>query len=599
MSENNQKIVTDDLLKYATQKILTLISDYIYDETDYTETEIDNMFDASSQEIDYYSSLINDQIESSNRLWSSSKVKEEIAKCILESNAYADGLLTNVSSINLKYVESLPSTGDSSTIYILKSTDTNPDTLNLYNEGAWTTIGNFTISLDDYYTTTQVDSLLNDKANDNEVVKVSDILTDTTGASNSNVLSASATVAELNLKANDDEVVKKTDITTSISATPSNDKVLSEKAIISELANKLSIKDENKIATVTESIDLLDYIMTKCTEEHKRYYFRYYSATNAPFEHGIVFVHNFAKSKHVFVFGGIGFVDVYNIMYDSATEKWTEWRKTASQTDLDKKIDKANIVAEPNELSTDKGVVSAKTYYNGVIKNNNIKCYYVYGVSGLGLTPPVTFKDVWDKIDYNTYFVLDTNSEEITDLPSLYNGTTATITYGLLSIWKFEERTRIEYKRAHTAGTTDGSIWFGDIVGGKCTNLSWYRAYVYKHDDASTTEDGKVVNIPFTDTTKYKTSSSVALNYTVINGICYVSGGIACVSPTTSNTQIFTLPKPKMSYQYCRTFGVSSVITDAGTPIIITVGNSGELNLSYGKAGGEYRCTFSYPIIQA
>ena len=123
MSENNtQKIITDAIFKSAIEKILTEISDYIYVEEPYTKPEIDDMFDATSQEIDYYSSLINDGMISENRLWSAKKISEELAKCILESNAYTDGLLSNLSSIELKYVTSLPIDNISSnTIYILKS----------------------------------------------------------------------------------------------------------------------------------------------------------------------------------------------------------------------------------------------------------------------------------------------------------------------------------------------------------------------------------------------------------------------------------------------------------------------------------------------
>ena len=71
MSENNtQKIITDAIFKSAIEKILTEISAYIYEEEPYTKPEIDDMFDATSQEIDYYSSLINDGMISENRLWS-------------------------------------------------------------------------------------------------------------------------------------------------------------------------------------------------------------------------------------------------------------------------------------------------------------------------------------------------------------------------------------------------------------------------------------------------------------------------------------------------------------------------------------------------
>ena len=116
MSENNtQKMITDAIFKSAIEKILTEISDYIYVEEPYTKPEIDDMFDATSQEIDYYSSLINDGMISENRLWSAKKISEELAKCILESNEYTDGLLSNLSSKVLSSSNITPIISSSST----------------------------------------------------------------------------------------------------------------------------------------------------------------------------------------------------------------------------------------------------------------------------------------------------------------------------------------------------------------------------------------------------------------------------------------------------------------------------------------------------
>ena len=266
MGENSQKIVTDEILKLAIEKVLIALSDYIYDETDYTETEVDGFFDGTKEQIEYYSSLINDQSESSLRLWSSSKVKESIATAILESNEYSDNLISNLSSISLKYVESLPDTGDSSTIYILKSTDSNPDTLNLFDGTQWVTIGNFEIDMANYVTTDDMNTELGKKANDNEVVKVSDILTDTTGASNNNVLSASVTVTEL------DKKVNKTDIVDNLTSTDTN-KPLSAKQGKALDDKKLNKTDFDKIIIINaEGVNIKDFILENCTDENKIYY---------------------------------------------------------------------------------------------------------------------------------------------------------------------------------------------------------------------------------------------------------------------------------------------------------------------------------------
>lgn len=264
MSETNtQKIITDAILKSAIEKILTEISNYIYIEEPYTNLEIDSMFDASSQEIDYYSSLINDGMISENRLWSAKKISEELTKCILESNTYTDGLLSNLSSIELKYVTSLPIDNISSnTIYILKSsTETEHDTLNLYDGTRWTEIGKFEFDMSGYATTDVMNTELGKKANNNEVVKVNDILTDTTGAGNNNVLSASATVTELNKKIDKTGIIDNltsTDIDKPLSAKQGKMLKDAQDSHICDTAVHMTQDEKNKLVTtdnITTTID--------------------------------------------------------------------------------------------------------------------------------------------------------------------------------------------------------------------------------------------------------------------------------------------------------------------------------------------------------
>ena len=256
------KIIDEDVLKLAISNIMQTLSDYIYIEEEYDDDSINSLFDVKdAQELSYYESLIQDSNISSNRIWSSSKVKEEIAKSIIESNSYSDGLLANISSIELKYVTSLPTTGNSNTIYILKSTDTNPDTLNLYNDGAWISIGQFTISLDQYVKTEDMNNALATKANDSEVLKLDKVLTTTTGATNDNVLSATTTIEELNKKANDDEVLKNTDIIDNLTSIDA-DKPLSANqgsVIKTELDKKANTTDMNtELAKKINTADIID-----------------------------------------------------------------------------------------------------------------------------------------------------------------------------------------------------------------------------------------------------------------------------------------------------------------------------------------------------
>ena len=99
----------------------------------------------------------------------------------------------------------------------------------------------------------------------------------------------------------------------------------------------------------------------------------------------------------------------------------------------------------------------------------------------------------------------------------------------------------------------------------------------------------------FTSTTNYKPSDIVGFKYTVRNGICYVTGGIKCVSPTSDNVEVSTLPKPKLGSLCYKTFSFSN--NDTNTAFII-IGAGGKLNLSKGVANVEYRCSFTYPVAE-
>ena len=367
MGENSQKIVTDEILKLAIEKVLIALSDYIYDETDYTETEVDGFFDGTKEQIEYYSSLINDQSESSLRLWSSSKVKESIATAILESNEYSDNLISNLSSISLKYVESLPDTGDSSTIYILKSTDSNPDTLNLFDGTQWVTIGNFEIDMANYVTTDDMNTELDKKANDNEVVKVSDILTDTTGASNNNVLSASATVTEL------DKKVNKTDIVDNLTST-NTDKPLSAKQGKALDDKKLNKADADKIIIINaEGVNIKDFILENCTDENKTYYITARSSctdipkVNANYFMTVEKVGSFTIKVTAKELAGNN--NEYVCTYRIDNVKWTNWEKVCTTSVADVELTTKGVSLINNATATGSAQYSIINGYANVSIN--------------------------------------------------------------------------------------------------------------------------------------------------------------------------------------------------------------------------------------
>lgn len=239
------KIVTDNILEKATEGIIQLIADNIFEFESYNDTEIAELFSLTPEESQHISDLIADTVISQYKLWSSKKVSDELLSAKNECNDYTDTRLSNISSISLKYCTALPSVGESNCIYILKSTDSTPDTLNLY-DGTWVTIGNFTIKLDDYYKKSEIDTKLDLKADKTEILAQDNVIVDTSLATTTNVLSATTTIDELNKK------VDKTSIVTSINSTSTDDTVPSAKAVYDNV-----IKDNNlKTYTRLEQLGL-------------------------------------------------------------------------------------------------------------------------------------------------------------------------------------------------------------------------------------------------------------------------------------------------------------------------------------------------------
>lgn len=146
----------------------------------YTDEEIEHMFDGTKEEINYYASLIDDTKTSKYFLWSSSNTSDKIAASVVESNKYADNLVSGLANIQLKYVSTLPSVGVGNIIYILESTVSGTDpTLNLYDadSSTWKVIGSFNIDMTDYYTKTETNTKLDDYAKKTEALLTNDVET--------------------------------------------------------------------------------------------------------------------------------------------------------------------------------------------------------------------------------------------------------------------------------------------------------------------------------------------------------------------------------------------------------------------------------------
>lgn len=208
-------LISKKVLAELINRLEEIVNNYCWNLEPLTDDDVADLFDADANEVTYYGSIINDNLESKNFIWSSKKVAEQIAQAIVEAGEYSDSLMQNISSIKLDYVESLPTVGNQSTIYILKSQDASKsDTLNLYN-GKWISIGDFKINLEDYVKKVDYEKDMALKANENEVIKTDSIKTDLTATdlTNTEVLGALATKSAIDNKMDKTEIVNKLDKT--------------------------------------------------------------------------------------------------------------------------------------------------------------------------------------------------------------------------------------------------------------------------------------------------------------------------------------------------------------------------------------------------
>ena len=248
----DNKIITDDILQKAIQDTIQIIADNIFEFESYSDESIAELFSLTPEEAQNLTELINDEVISKYKLWSSKKVSDELLNAQNECNDYTDDRLSGISSISLKYCEELPDVAESNCIYILKSTDSNPDTLNLYDSDntTWISIGDFNISLDDVYKKSEVDTKLDLKADKTEILAQDDVLIDTSLATTTNVLSATTTIEELDKKVDKDNLV------TTYSANVTDEQVFSAKVVHSEFSKGFNGILTQSMTSVTDMDNL-------------------------------------------------------------------------------------------------------------------------------------------------------------------------------------------------------------------------------------------------------------------------------------------------------------------------------------------------------
>lgn len=224
MADN--KIITDDILKKATENILQLMTDNSYKFVPYTQEEIQEVFDLDEVTAQSLSKVINDEFIAKNKVYSNEYTNTLLEKVKAECNQYTVEQIANSGNLKRKIVTATSDVTDESILYLILTDSTN----NIYTQymlidGTATPLGTTQVDLSDYVLITDLDSKLDLKANKNEVIPQSNVVADLTTVSSDTVLSTQGSKDELNKK------VDKTSIATSISSTSTDDTVPSAKAV--------------------------------------------------------------------------------------------------------------------------------------------------------------------------------------------------------------------------------------------------------------------------------------------------------------------------------------------------------------------------------
>ena len=230
-----------------------LMQEHTYDITTLTEEEISELFDLTDEEVVKLTKLIDDEVVSQQKLYSSYKVAQEVKQCLEDSKLYTESLIGNISGgVELLYVDTLPTEGkDNHTVYILHSTDGNPNTLNFYQEGSWIEVGDLDVDLDNFYTKEEIDALITNQAMKSEVILQDNLVQDLTSPSPSQVISTDGLKTELDLKANLDEIILKNNIVTLITDGSTDKEIPTAKSVYNLIKGSLdgSVNPETDLMT--------------------------------------------------------------------------------------------------------------------------------------------------------------------------------------------------------------------------------------------------------------------------------------------------------------------------------------------------------------
>lgn len=191
-----------------------------------TVNDVKSYLSLTQDQLDTLSKIILDSEVRLDKTWSSSRVYSSIQDAIDTSKAFTLAELGKASGASYRVVASTGDMTEQKYIYLMSDGSGSYNMYIVEDNGTVTQIGNTTINLSDYYTKTEVD---------NDFLKKTD------------ATSTYATITTVDGK------VDKTNIATSISNTPSDEKVVSEKAF-SDTISDLKTNFSDGVSTIYDAV---------------------------------------------------------------------------------------------------------------------------------------------------------------------------------------------------------------------------------------------------------------------------------------------------------------------------------------------------------
>lgn len=230
-----------------------------------TKQDIEAMINLSDEDVKTLQSLILDTSIELSHVWSSSKTYGEIQNAIKKGEAFTLEQLAKKTGVTYKVVSGVNEVTSSEYLYLIS----NGTVYDIYAfiDGDSQKIGDTTIDLSDYAKVSDLDNYYTKSDSDGKFAtittlngkfdkaNINTIISDT--PSDEKVLSEKAIKSELDLKANDNEVIKRTNIATTIDRNSTNSQVPSAKSVYDNSLIK-GISDGN--TQIPSGSDLNDYL---------------------------------------------------------------------------------------------------------------------------------------------------------------------------------------------------------------------------------------------------------------------------------------------------------------------------------------------------